>query len=242
MMQNMIDLDASKSHALMHLDRITRDSIQLLESMLEDYDDSAGQEEAAGIHKKLSGLWFANGYIELAGYHAERVAGIENTAEAWSIAGTTYSFCAQRARQEDLLRYCVMKARASIESAISMDPENVSYRINQSLLLVDHPDEGNPMMGITMLLQLAEQHHDDHRPLFHLGRLAYDTGQYERCVERMEKVISMEPNELRAYYYKGKALSMLNDTHSAKLVFDQALERNPEENLKRLIQQALFNL
>lgn len=242
LMQNLYDLEGARTFAFMNLDRIGQDSVTYLENEIETFSEDNNREALAEYQKKLSGFWFSKGFIELAGYHAEQVAIVENTAEAWSIAGTTWSFCAQRAQDDQLQKFCVERARACIESAISMEPDNIAYRINQSLLLTDHPDPSNPMLGITMLLQLVDEYPDDYRPLFHLGRLAYDTNQYERCVERMEKVISMEPNELRAYYYKGKALSRLNDEATARLVFDQALDKNPDDNLKRLLEQALFNL
>lgn len=242
MMQTLYDLDAARTFAFGSLNKIGQDSVMYLEQTIDALSESNDREKLAEYQKKLSGYWFSQGYIELAGQHAEQVAIVENTAEAWSIAGTTWSYCAQRTQNTDLAKFCVERARASIESAISMDPENISYRINQSLLMVEHPDQTNPMLGITMLLQMVDDYPDDYRPIFHLGRLAFETNQYERCIERMEKVIEMEPNELRAYYYKGKALSSLNDDATARLVFDQALAKDPDENLKRLLEQALFNL
>lgn len=55
------------------------------------------------------------------------------------------------------------------------------------------------MKGVKMLLDLDANYPDNARILFHLGRLAIQTGQFEKAVLRLEKSLKLDNNQPQIY-------------------------------------------
>ena len=150
------------------------------------------------ILKELSGYWFQLRKPILAGTYAEAVAEIEQTAESWSIAGTTFAAALTDVNVSDEDR---VKARdqaiAAFENAISLEPQVIEHRVNQALCYIETPDTAQPMKGVQMLAALATSHPESPLPPYHLARLAVRTGQMERAEERIEQALALDSTNTR---------------------------------------------
>ena len=156
-------------------------AIIALETQLETaFPDSA----KAMVLQQLSGKWYEFGQPAIAGYYAESVAQITGTEEAWSIAGTTYTLCVQRASEARIVDFCTTHAVQAFENAISINPENIAHKVNLALCYTENPPKDNPMRGILMLVELNKDFPDNVLVLNNLGRLAINTGQFDRAVQR----------------------------------------------------------
>ena len=148
-------------------------------------------------YKNLSSAWYQNGYYAIAGHYAEEIAKIENDELSWSIAGTTYAAGIQNSKDQKVKDFSVQRARKALENAISINPANVNHKINLAVTFAEQPLADNPMKGIMMLLDLNKQYPEDVSVLFQLARLGIQTGQYSKAVERIEKALSLEPDNQR---------------------------------------------
>nr|MBS0038343.1 tetratricopeptide repeat protein [Saprospiraceae bacterium] len=202
-----------KRAVILDLSSERRNTIESLEFAIEQSQD---EMEMAEYHKQLSSNWMQFGIPSLAGYHAERVAEFEMTAEAWSIAGSTYSICMQRAESESRKTLCGNRAVASFENAVSLDPNNLDNRLNLAVTLAEFPPENNPMSGITQLIELNRQNPDYVPALYNLGRLAIQTGQYQRAIERLERAFELEPDNQRVVCLMPIAYSQLGENEKAQ--------------------------
>ena len=144
--------------------------------------------------KALSATWYELGYAPIAGHYAAQVAEAEGTAEAWGIAGHTFSLALGQNEEEKVRAYCLENAVAAYEKAISLDPEEVEYRLNLGLVYTEMPPQDNPMKGILMLVDLNKNYPDQPAVLFHLGRLAMKTGQTAKAVERLRQAAALRPD------------------------------------------------
>jgi len=158
--------------------------------------------------KQISGKWYTLGYPAIAGFYAQQVAELDNSEEAWSIAGTTYSIAVQRAADDRTRSFATGRAVTAFENAISLNPDNPANQVNLALIYTENPPESNPMQGVQMLLELNNEYPDNVYILNNLGRLANRTGQYERAVQRLEKALSLSPGNgnticLLAEAYRG---------------------------------------
>lgn len=183
-----------KRAAISNLSSERRNTIESLDFALEQTNDESKKAE---YHKELSRNWMQFGYPALAGYHAELVAQIEMTAESWSIAGSTYNICMHQSESDRERKLCGNRSIAGFENAVSLDPNNLDYRLNLAVTLSDFPPKNNPMQGITQLIELNRQNPDYVPALFHLGRLAIQTGQFQRAVERLERAHDLDPSDMR---------------------------------------------
>ncbi len=184
-------------------------SILLMEQAL---DQAANDSIRVANLEQLSRKWFDLGHPEISGHFAEVLAETSNTEEAWSIAGTTYAIGVQRATSAKVKTYCNGRAVQAFENAISINPQETAHKLNLALCYTEFPPKDNPMKGILMLIDLNKKYPDDTAVLSNLGRLAIQTGQFEKAVQRLERVVNLEPNNTRAYCLLVEAYRGLGNT------------------------------
>jgi tetratricopeptide (TPR) repeat protein len=143
--------------------------------------------------KLLAKTWFEYDNPVISGYYAEEVANKINTPEAWSIAGTTFIFGIKNSKDDKAREFSKQRAIRAIEKALTMEPENVNHKINLALCYVEKPDQDNPMKGILMLRELNTNNPQNVAVLNQLARLAIQTNQIERAIQRLNEAIAIEP-------------------------------------------------
>ena len=150
--------------------------------------------------KSMASFWYKEEQPLISGYYAGKIAeSLESDEQAWSICGTTFAIASKRSDYELVQKHAIKKSRQAYENAISINPENVDHRINLALSYVDFPLEDNPMKGILMLVELNKEDPDNTAVLFQLGRLALGTNQLDKAVERLERVVELEPDNKQAH-------------------------------------------
>ena len=165
--------------------------------------------------KELSGAWYSYQRPDLAGHYAELIAGVLNTPDSWSIAGTTYAIGGQRLENEKHRIFATEHAAAAFENAISMEPDNVTHRTNLAVCYVDNPPKDNPMKGIQMLLNLDKKYPEAIGVQNTLARFAIKTSQFDKAATRLEKVLTLDANNQNAICLIAKAYEGLGQTAKA---------------------------
>lgn len=166
--------------------------VLILENQLADLPE--GDTASVELYKQLSSQWYQLAQPAIAGYYAEKVAEIVNTEEAWSIAGTTYAIGIQRSTDQKRKEFSTGRAIRAFESAISINPDNLNHRVNLALCYTENPPADNPMKGILILRELQQSNPQSVLVLNTLARLAIQTGQLERAIERLEEALGYEPD------------------------------------------------
>lgn len=171
---------------------IEEDFLPAIETLEEQIANSSDSIEISENLKELSSRWFKLNQPAIAGYYAVQVAKIEQTANAWSIAGTTFTFCIQKTESEEIRSYCSGQAQEALNKAIELEPSELRHKVNLAVALVEGPPADNPMAGILMLRELETANPDNPGILYNLGRFAVKTGQYDKAIERLEKALSLD--------------------------------------------------
>lgn len=176
--------------------------------------------------KSLSGMWYESGFGAIAGYYAMEVAEMESTAAAWSIAGSTFSLALRQTGDEKIRSYCLENGVSAFEKAISLEPEQNQHRLNLALLYTEIPPQDNPMKGILMLVDLNKKHPEEPDVLFHLGRLAIQTGQTEKAVERLRQAASLRPEHRDTWCLLAQAEEAAGHMTEAQEAHEKCEEKN----------------
>ncbi len=195
--------------------RHTQAQLLVLEEMQHALEGPGSDSSKAEILKQLSGQWFGLKEYALAGYYAAQIAEMAPSGETWSIAGATYAIGLQQSQEEQVKAFCAGRAVQAFENAISLEPAELTHKINLALVLTDRPPQDNPMKGIQMLLDLNQKNPDQPGVLFHLGRLAMRTGQFGKAVERLEKTVILDPGRTEAYCLLAQAYQELSQREKA---------------------------
>jgi Flp pilus assembly protein TadD len=184
-----LDIKDRIEHTLESLAAAQKTDIQSLMGKSDKGDPS--------VLKQLSGAWHNAGHDEIAAHYAEEVAKKENTDEAWSIAGANYYLGIQQTEDKDVRDFCRDKAVDAFQSAASLNPTKLEHRINLALCYTENPLQDNPMKGILMLRELDTQNPENASVNLQLARLAIRTGQFEKAVARLEKIMAKEPTNMK---------------------------------------------
>lgn len=189
-------------------EKLSAESAAALEEIERSLAQTSSDERSkTKVLEQLSGQWFEEGEYAISGYYAQQIAETLRTGESWGIAGATYAIGIQRSEAEKTKAYCAGRAVQAFENAVSLEPEELSHKINLALIYTDRPPQDNPMKGILMLVDLDKTFPNQPGILFHLGRLALRTGQYEKAIARLETVTALDPERTEAFCLLAQAYS-----------------------------------
>ncbi len=168
------------------------------------------------VLKQLSAAWHNAGHDDVAAHYAEQVAELDKTDEAWSIAGANYYLALQKAEDKSLRDFCSSQAAKAFQNAASLNPTKLEHRINLALCYTENPPQDNPMKGILLLRELDAQNPENIAVNSQLARLAIKTGQFDKAIARLEKVLTKEPNNGKLACLLAEAYTGANNPKAAE--------------------------
>ena len=166
--------------------------------------------------EQLSAAWYQRGGFAEAGYYAEQIAEIEPSAMNWEAAAMTFWNCIRSDLDLESRTICRSHAEQSFQNAISLDPENVTYRVNMAVCNATLPPSDNPMKGIQSLLSLNEKYPENTSVLFWLAKFGLDTGQTDKAIARLQKALELAPDERRLHCLIAEAYRQNGDSANAE--------------------------
>lgn len=202
------------SDAKEHLPTSGTQQVAELERAGANASDANAKSEA---YKALSGFWYRNGNIPVAGGYADSVAIVEQSDAAWSVAGGTYFNGLLNAGDNQLIRqYCGTKAIAAFENAASLSPQEAEHQVNLALVYAEFPPADNPMKAVLMLRDLETKYPTEPAVFNALGRLAIKTNQWDRAIQRLEKAWSLDATNPTTPCLLAKAYEGAGNAEKAK--------------------------
>lgn len=207
-------LEEAKEKAKSGLQKEQNDKLIELEKALSSSNTDSAKAES---YKQLASFWYTVGKPEVSAYYAEKVSDITGDKEALQITGTTYRIAIAASTDEAIKTVCSEKAVKAFEKAIELDSSNVNYKMQLAMVYVDRPQQENPMKGILMLRELNTRYPDNVDVLVQLGKLAIQTGQFDKAIERLLKATQVSPQTPSIYCLLAEAYSGKGDKANAEL-------------------------
>ena len=165
----------------------------------------------------------------------------------------TLTFAAQlildnlRGEQDDAkLNWKVEQAIALFEKAIELYPENDDLKVGLgSCYIFGKGRTGGPqetMKGIQQLLSVVRKDSNNMKAQMMLGVGGYVSGQYDKAIERLKKVVTAEPENLEAVAFLADAYAAKGDKADAikwylvskRLVNNPQYSQEVDERIKLL--------
>lgn len=174
------------------------DTSAMIMGLEQDLASSTSDTAKVAVMKRLAGLWYDAKRADISGYYAKEIANILNTEESWSITGTTFMIGGRKTKETKIRDFCFDNASEAFENAISINPSNFAHKVNLALCFTENPPKDNPMKGILMLRDYNQQEPENVLVLTTLARLAIQTNQFEKAVERLNTAIQVEPDNQKA--------------------------------------------
>jgi len=167
----------------------------------------------------------------ISAYFHYRLAQGDSTTENWLHAGDKLASAFMvSSDNRNLGAQLFDLAESAYQQALQSDSANTDVRIKLASLYMEGGD--NVMQGVTMLLGIVDENPDHPEANLILGKYGIISGQYEKAIKRLEKVITLQPQNSEAYYYLAEAKLAMDNTEAAIRLFEEC---------KRLVNDPRFS-
>lgn len=155
----------------------------------------------------LGKMWDRVNMPHISAHYYEQLA-IQNPDEKnWLNAAYRY-YDAFRLMNDSVFRKMyVDKAISSYTKVLEINPDNLNAKTDLGICYAE--ESTNPMQGITMLREVVAKDPKHEMAQYNLGILSVRSGQYEKAVERFEKVLEVNPASMEARFLLGKTYAMM---------------------------------
>ncbi len=165
---------------------------------------------------QLSKFWKDAGNDALGTYYFYQFAQIDNSSDAYQSAGDALVNAYKSTPDSIILKKLITFALQSYELAVQKDGSDIDLKIKLADAYVQGSAE--PMKGIGILRHLEDSLPNHIPVLLALGRLAIQSGQYDKAKERFQKILQIQPQNTEAMYFLAITEAELgHDTEAIRL-------------------------
>lgn len=119
--------------------------------------------------------------------------------------------------------------KKSVEPLVS----EVSMPASEIMQAVEMVRSGqDPMAGIMKLRKVLEENPQNAEAHFYLGVFSVQSGQYDKAIERLNTVLSLDKNYIDAYLYLGQAFASKGEKENAIKNYEKFKASVNDEKLK----------
>jgi tetratricopeptide (TPR) repeat protein len=180
----------------------------------------------------IANLWFTGEYAKL-----------ENTEKTLNFAAHSYLSELRGESDPELKGWMAAQARSLFKSSLTLNPANDSTTVGfGSTFFFGTPDGGTPMEGILKIREVAERDTTNLFAQFMLGYGGLVSGQYDRAVERFERVLRREPGNMEAIFLMAEACERAGDRKKAVQWYETGRNMIDNPDVKRAINEKIASL
>lgn len=198
------------------------------------------QTQQIAAYRQLYLVWDGLNELPVAAHYAAEAAKLENSGKNLTFAANLFLDHLSHTQDPAVRLWEVTSAIDLLDRAIALEPGNDTLKLRKGALLVDYT--GEPMKGIGILREVAEKNPDFLDAQLTLANFSIKSGQFDKAIERMDKVLQRTPNEPKALFLMAVAYQSQGDNDKAidllrqcrKLIKDPALAAEIDEYIKSI--------
>ncbi|MCB9255600.1 MAG: tetratricopeptide repeat protein [Chitinophagales bacterium] len=167
----------------------------------------------------------------LAAYFHSLKAELEPSLANWELAGDRqFSVSANEAYDPGFNQILYENAIASYSKALNLDSTDLDLKVKLGSAIVEKAEQ--PMQGISLLLEVIAADSMHLAANLALGKFGIISGQYDKAILRIEKVLSLQPENTEALFLAAEAESNLGNKEAAKVYLEKCKALIENEELK----------
>jgi tetratricopeptide (TPR) repeat protein len=200
--------------------------------------DVKGQQ--LDVYHQLAHFWKDSaGIFEPYAWYEAEAARLENSEKSLTFAGHLFLNNLRSESREPVKKWKAVQARDLFERSLKINPANDSSLVGIGACYIFGNIADNPMEGIQKIRQVAEKDSTNVFAQLMLGHGSAISKQYDRAINRFERVITLQPANLEAIMMLAEVYELKADKPAAIKWYRKATElmTNPEfkaELLKRI--------
>lgn len=184
----------------------------------------AVKEQQIKVYHQLAHYWkdSLNQNIPYIGYLG-KAARLENSEKSLTFAARNFFETSREIGEPALKGWMTEEAEALYNSALAINPANDSAKVGLGAVIL-FSGTHSPMEGIKMIREVAEKDSTNMYAQFMLGYGAVISQQWEKAIERFNKVVSHEPENAEVVLLLAEAYEQKGDKANARKWYLKAKE------------------
>lgn len=199
----------------------------------------AKNEKNAIFADSLADLYRLSNRFDSAAWFAEESSKYWKTTESLVKSGDlyyqAYAIELDQSRQKALAE----KAQEFYGRVLKETPGNLEVKTKMAMTYLT---TSTPMQGITMLREVLAEDPDNELALFNMGMLSIQSGQFDRAVQRLQQLVSINPAHIQGQLLLGIALMNSGDRTKARVQFEKVKEMDKDPAVQATVDSYLKDL
>lgn len=198
------------------------------------------KQQQVKVYKQLAGFWKDSAHLLLPyAYYSAQAAKLENSQKSLTFAAQFFLEGIRQQENPDLQRWMASEAKELFEKALQIAPDNDSLKIGLgSCYLLGNISE-SPMQGITMIREVAAKDPENMYAQFMLGLGGMISGQFDKAIDRLLKVVQHQPENIEAILMLAEAYERQNDKANAVKWYQTSKKHIKNEDVLKEIDQRI---
>ena len=205
------------------------------------------QHQQIATDRQLANFWkdsVENGFLAYA-YYTGEAAKLENSEKSLTFAAQLFLNNLRGQDNPALKNWMAIESRDLFEKAEKLNPDNDSTKIGLGATYIFGSTSAEPqevMKGIQEILAVTRRDSLNMYAQLMLGLGGIASGQYDKAVQRLQKVVHYDPGNLEAVLSLGDAYEKTGDIASAKIWYTTAKKLTNNHELIEAINERLRSL
>lgn len=196
------------------------DSLKIA-SLYNKISSSESNEKNTIFADSLANLYLAYNKLDSAEKYAEYILSQGEQVLNYQLAGDIFFKAFGFSKEQSDVAKFGKRAGSCFEKVLAVDSDNPDVKAKLAMTLVS---SASPMQGIMMLREVLAKYPENEPALYNLGILSMQSGQYDKAVERFEKLIEVNADNVQAYFYLGVSYFELKQKDKAAELFNRVKE------------------
>jgi predicted Zn-dependent protease len=220
---------------------------------IEEYiADINSRIEDIAVREKIETLSESKNYKELlseyvkldkplaVAYYTTQLAEKENTAASFVNAGDYNSMLLQTAPDAKAKAFLSKNALECYKKAVDLDSTNTENRIRLAGAYMG--DGSAPMQGVSILLDIVRKDSTNVDALLMLGRFGIISGQYDKAIVRLQKILYLHPQNSEALLLLAEAYNNQGNISKAIEMLERCKKSVSDPDAKKEIDKYIESI
>jgi tetratricopeptide (TPR) repeat protein len=176
------------------------------------------KEQQIAVYKQLAVYWQDSlKHPEIAAFYTGEEAKLENSEKSLTFAARLFLGQVMAGGDPSLQVWMATNAKALFELALKMNPESDSLKVELGACFLFGNISSTPMEGILKIKEVADKDSTNMYAQLMLGLGDIKSGQYDKAIERLQRVVKQEPTNLQALFNLAETYERKGDKQNAIL-------------------------
>lgn len=201
------------------------------------------KEQQLKVYHQLSHFWSDSARMfEPYAWYESQAARLENSEKSLIFAARLFLGNVRQESNASKKKWIAQQAKELYERSLIVNPSNDSAKVELGISLIYGDMSGMPMAGIQKIKEVLEKDSTNTYALMAYADALVTSTQYDKAIDRLKKIASLEPDNLDAILKLADAYTMIGKKKEAIEWYEKSLPLLTKEEWKQEVRNRIKEL